>query len=78
MTGSLEVDRAVHPVCLRHYVARPPRLFSLYSGRRITAKKAAKQAVKGLSNSSKGIRGESCTSTEQRTPVAHVRDSCTA
>lgn len=40
-------------------------------------KKAAKQAVKGLSNSSKGIRGESFTSTEQQTPVACAGDSCT-
>lgn len=70
-------DRPIRPVCLRHYVPHSPCLFSLYSSRRIIAKKAAKQAVKGLSNSSKGIRGESCTSTEHWTPVAHIRDSCT-
>lgn len=73
---SLGTDRAVHLVWLKRLVARPPCLFSFYSGRRITAKKAAKQAVKGLLKSSKGIRGESFTSTEQQTPVVHVGESC--
>lgn len=74
---SLGTDRAVHLVWPKRLVARPPCLFSFYSGRRITAKKAAKQAVKGLLKSSKGIRGESFTSTEQQqTPVVHVGESC--
>lgn len=77
LTGGSVSDRVINPICLRHCVPHPPCLFSFYSSRGITAKKAAKQAVKGLSNSSKGIRRESCTSTEQRTPVAHVKDSRT-
>lgn len=36
----------------------------------ITAKKAAKPAVRGLANSSRGIRAENFTSTQPRTPVA--------
>ncbi|KAK5893655.1 hypothetical protein CgunFtcFv8_006508 [Champsocephalus gunnari] len=51
----------------------PPRLFSLYSGRRITAKKAAKQALKGLWNSSKGIRAPLSTAADPCGPCKRLR-----
>lgn len=72
LTGGLLDDRVIHPLCLRYYAPHPPCLSSLFK-QEITAKKAAK----GLLNSGKGIRGESCTSNAALDPlVARVVNSC--
>lgn len=68
LKGGLRTARAIHLCCLRHCAPHPARLFCPYSSRGITAKKAAKQAERDYFNSSKGIKGESCTSNTATDP----------
>ena len=48
LTGSLETHGALHPVCLRHCGARPPRLFSFLFRQEDYSKESSKASSEGI------------------------------